>query len=174
MGLGSAWLCVPLCLLSRTPPRAPFPTRVSGLVGEAAFEKSRGLRGEGARGRGRNPPQLLLAEWWVWRKIGREGVQPGQTKPSAGRAGCAGCRGPRARSELLRRLGKRTSAELSLVQPPQLAFVVLRYWQGRSDGEECVILHVSLVGTMELITFCFLVFQAPRMSLGFSRVSLIT
>ena len=50
MGLGSAWLCVPLCLLSRTPPRAPFPTRVSGLVGEAAFEKSRGLRGEGARG----------------------------------------------------------------------------------------------------------------------------
>lgn len=32
------------------------------------------------------------------------------------------------------------------MQPPQLAFVVLRYWQGRSDGEECVLLHVSLVG----------------------------
>lgn len=101
VALGSAWLCVPLSLLSRTPPRAPFSTRVSGLVGEAAFGKTRGLRGEGARGR--NPPQLLLGERWVWRKIGREGVLPGQTKPSAGRAGCAGCRrspGPqRAASE---------------------------------------------------------------------------
>lgn len=54
VALGSAWLCVPLSLLSRTPPRAPFPTLVSGLVGEAAFEKSRGLRGEGARER--KPP----------------------------------------------------------------------------------------------------------------------
>ena len=32
------------------------------------------------------------------------------------------------------------------MQPPQLAFVVLRYWQGRSDGEEWVLLHVSLLG----------------------------
>lgn len=32
------------------------------------------------------------------------------------------------------------------MQPLQLAFVVLRYWQSRSDEDECVILHVGLVG----------------------------
>lgn len=79
------------------------------------------------------------------RSGGKGSCRARQSRARAGRD-AQGAGGPRARSELLRRLGKRTSAELSLVQPPQLAFVVLRYWQGRSDGEECVILHVSLVG----------------------------
>lgn len=68
------------------------------------------------------------------------------------------------------KLGKRTSAELSLVQPPQLAFVVLRYWQSRSDEDECVILHVSLVGYNGANRILLSIFRAARMSMGFSRV----
>ena len=130
--------------------------------------------GRGREGEGETPHNYYWPSGGCGERSGGKGSS--RARQSRARAGrdAQGAGGPRARSELLRRLGKRTSAELSLVQPPQLAFVVLRYWQGRSDGEECVILHVSLVGTMELLTFCFLVFQAPRMSLGFSRVSLIT
>lgn len=56
------------------------------------------------------------------------------------------------------------------MQPPQLAFVVLRYWQGRSDEDECVILHVSLVGYNGPNRILLSIFRAAWMSMGFSRV----
>lgn len=141
-------LCVPLSSPLPDPTPGPLPDpSLPGRVGEAAFEKS-GFR-EG-RGRGGETHH----NYSHGRVMGVEedpgGERNGSRRARQSRAlagpNAQGARGSWARSELLRRLAKRTSAELSLVQPPQLAFVVLRYWQGRSDGEECVLLHVSLVG----------------------------
>lgn len=56
------------------------------------------------------------------------------------------------------------------MQPPQLAFVVLWYWQSRSDEDECVILHVSLVGYNGANRILLSIFLAARMSMGVSRV----
>lgn len=97
VALGSAWLCVPLSLLSRTPPRAPFPTLVSGLVGEAAFEKSRGLRGEGARER-KPPHNYSWASGGCGERSGGKGSS--RARQSRARAGrdAQGAGGPRARS----------------------------------------------------------------------------
>lgn len=111
------------------------------------------------------------------REAGGRGSQPGQTKAErAARAErrAGGTRrvpwslGP-ARS-VFRKLGKRTSAELSLVQPPQLAFVVLGYWHGRSGEDECVSLHVGLVGHNGANRILLSIFRAARMSVGFSGV----
>lgn len=84
---------------------------------------------------------------------GRPGLRACQTKaeraapsPAAGRAASGVPPVPAAAESCFRKPGKRTSAELSLVQPPQVAFVVLWCWQRRSDQAECVILHVSLGG----------------------------
>lgn len=88
-------------------------------------------------------------------EAGGRGSRPRQTKadvaaPSgvAGPAGCGGSPWSLGPAESgLRPRGKPTSAELiSLVHPPQLAFVVLWFWQRRSDEDECVILHVSWLG----------------------------
>lgn len=56
------------------------------------------------------------------------------------------------------------------MQPPQLAFVVLGYWQRRADEDECVSLHVGLVGYNGANRILLSIFRAARMSVGFSRV----
>lgn len=132
-------------------PTAASPRRVMGVEKEPEG-RGAGRRAAGAPSRARQK----LSE------------RPGPSGEPAGRGGAPWSRGP-AKS-VFRKLGKRTSAELSLVQPPQLAFVVLGYWHGRSDEDECVSLHVGLVGYNGANRILLSIFRAARMSVGFSRV----
>lgn len=77
---------------------------------------------------------------------------------------------PGAFEELLSEAGKANKCSVKPVQTSQLAFVVLWYWQRRSDEDECVILHVSLARYNGASRILLSIFRAAGMSMGLSRV----